>query len=304
MKAMPLIRGTISVALLGCVAAFAQAADHAARGLVLKVDAAHRTLLVSCNAIPGYMAAMEMPLRVENAHFLQTVQPGMMIHFTLHERGGKAYAEKIQPVMNFEAEPAEAEALTGLRHATDPGSSTKQVAVGQQVPDFKLTDQAQRQVSLSSLRGKVVLLTFGYSRCPNPNYCYRLSHNLRRVASRFPRQVGKRLVLITIAIDPEVDHGAGLAAYAARFHADPHVWHFLTGTLPEIHRVAGMFGMDFWESEGLLTHTLHTVVIGADGTLVANLEGNAFSASQLGDLVQQNLRRPTTARAALAAPLQ
>lgn len=302
MDAMRRMRGLAMLGLLGSALVCAHAAEHAAQGLVLKVDAAHRRVFVSCDAIPGYMAAMEMPFQVRDRHLLGVIQPGMMIRFTLVERGNRAFAEKIHPVMNFEAEPAEAEALTGLRRAT--GQRATPVEVGQPVPDFTLTDQAGQQVSLSALRGRVVLLTFGYSRCPNPNYCFRLSNNLRQVARRLHSDLGTRLVLITIAIDPEVDHGAGLAAYAQRFRADSRSWHFLTGSLPEIHRVAGMFGMDFWESEGLLTHTLHTAIIGADGRLAANLEGNAFSARQLGDLVVETMHEPAGGEARGGAPLQ
>jgi protein SCO1/2 len=136
-----------------------------------------------------------------------------------------------------------------------------------------------------------VLLTFGYSRCPNPDYCYRLSNNLGKVERRFSSRAGRDLVLVTIAIDPEHDQGAALSQYAAAFHADPAVWHFLTGPLPDIKQVAGMFGMNFWRDEGLLTHSLHTVVIGREGNLAANLEGNQFTAQQLGDLVKTEMNR-------------
>jgi protein SCO1/2 len=50
-----------------------------------------------------------------------------------------------------------------------------------------------------------------------------------------------------------------------------------------------MFGVNFWPDEGLLTHSLHTAVIDRDGKLVANLEGNQFTAVQLGDLVEATL---------------
>lgn len=285
-------RSAWTLILLAATAGAARAADHAAQGLVLRVDAPHRTVLVSCDAVPGYMAAMEMPFRVRDARILESLRPGQMIRFVMVERAKSVYAEKIQPVMNFEAEPAEAESLTALRRATDPATAAKRIEIGQPVPDFTLTDQAGQMVSLSQLRGKVVALTFGYSRCPNPDYCYRLSTNLAKVARRFHDQAGRDLVLITIAIDPEVDHGAALATYAGRYHADPRVWHFLTGPVPEIRNVAAMFGMDFWASGGLLTHTLRTVVIDREGRLAANLEGNAFSAQQLGDLVQATMRRP------------
>lgn len=58
---------------------------------------------------------------------------------------------------------------------------------------------------------------------------------------------------------------------------DAQVWHFLTGPVDEIHRVAAMFGMNFCNNEGLIMHTLHTVVLGRNGQLAANLEGNQFT---------------------------
>jgi protein SCO1/2 len=50
--------------------------------------------------------------------------------------------------------------------------------------------------------------------------------------------------------------------------------------------------MDFWNNEGYLTHSFHTVVIDRDGRLAANLEGNQFTADQLSDLVGTVLDRP------------
>jgi protein SCO1/2 len=52
--------------------------------------------------------------------------------------------------------------------------------------------------------------------------------------------------------------------------------------------------MGFWNDEGFLAHTFHTVVIDRDGKLAANIEGNQFTARQLGDLVANVMRRPAT----------
>jgi protein SCO1/2 len=46
------------------------------------------------------------------------------------------------------------------------------------------------------------------------------------------------------------------------------------------------FGVDAWTDEGLMTHSLHTIVVNRQGKLAANLEGNQFTARQLGDLVE------------------
>jgi protein SCO1/2 len=271
----------------------AEAQEHPAKGMVLSTDAAHRSLTISCEAIPGYMDAMEMAFTVHDAKSLAALKPGTRVSFTIAERGKQLYAESIQLISadNLESEPLQAGQLAALHNALHPADSVPVLAVGQRVPDFQLTDQAAQPVRLSQFQGKAVLLTFGYSRCPNPDYCFRLSNNLARVEKRFQSQAGRDFVLLTIAIDPEYDKGAALAKYADTWKANPQTWHFLTGPLPEIQHVAGMFSMNFWSEEGLVTHSLHTVIIDREGQLAVNLQGNAFTAQQLGDLLQTVMDR-------------
>jgi protein SCO1/2 len=235
-----------------------------------------------------------MSFLLRNRSDARLLKPGTKIQFTILESGKSIYAENIREETSavFESEPMAADGLSALHKALNPASTTKEVIVGKPVPDFVLTDQVGNQIRLSQFQGKVVALTFGYSRCPNPNYCYRLSNNLALMQKQLHAQAGKDLVLLTIAIDPEHDQGSELAQYAAAFHADPEVWHFLTGPVSEIHRVAGMFGMNFWSNEGLITHTLHTVVLDRKGQLAGNLEGNQFTPRQLADLVQSVMNRP------------
>ena len=279
-------------ALLGTTSAWG-AQQHAAKGIVIQVGEADRSLVVSCEAIAGYMDPMEMSFAVRDSGMPTTIKPGTTIRFTIIERDHVLYADDIQATTaaNLESEPMESGGLSALQTALNPSSVAEVVAQGQRVPDFELTDQAGKEIHFSGFLGKVVVLTFGYSRCPNPDYCFRLSSNLARVERRFSLNAGRELVLLTIAIDPEHDQGAVLAQYAAVWKADPAVWHFLTGPLPQIKQVAGMFGMNFWREEGLLTHSLHTVIIDRRGKLAANLEGNQFTAQQLGDLVQSVMNR-------------
>jgi protein SCO1/2 len=263
---------------------------HAARGVVTAIDSAHRKVVISCDEIADYMAAMGMEFVAERPADLAPLRPGSVVAFDIVAAKKSsddpllARRIRIASSANLQSEPLQAGQLSMLHQAM---STERAIAVGQAVPDFALVDQAGKAVRLSDFRGKAVVLTFGYSRCPNPNYCLRLSNNLGKVQRRFPKGAGRDFVLLTIGIDPEHDRGETLARYAASFHANPDVWHFLTGPVLEIHRVAGLFGMNFWSEEGLVTHTLHTAVIGRDGTLLANLEGNAFTAEQLGDLLEQ-----------------
>jgi protein SCO1/2 len=224
------------------------------------------------------MEAMEMEFSTRTD---KPLKPGTPIHFSIVKRGEELFAEDIQEgtTANFESEPMAAGQLTALKNAFEPAA--KPLAAGDAVPDFTLTDQAGKTIELSQLKGKVVALTFGYSRCPNPNYCFRLSTNLKKIEPRF-----QDLVLITIMIDPDHDQGAALAEYAKVFNADPAKWHFLTGPLRQIQQISAQFGVNFWSVEGSLTHTLHTVILDRQGRVAVNLEGNHFTPAQLGDLIQ------------------
>ncbi len=51
--------------------------------------------------------------------------------------------------------------------------------------------------------------------------------------------------------------------------------------------------MGFWNDEGFLIHSPHTVVIDREGRLAVNLDGNQFTAEQLADLVETVLKRPS-----------
>jgi protein SCO1/2 len=281
-----------SVFLLYTLPLLAQ--NHAATGVVIQANPETHTLVVSCSEIPGYMAAMEMPFKVRAVHALLALKPGMQIHFDIVTADHSLYADHItvQAPENFESESMQAGSLTALSSAVHSTATAKPVKVGEPVPDFALTDQSGNEIHLSQFRDKVVVLTFGYSRCPNPDYCLRLSNNLSAVERRFKDHAGRDLILLTIAIDPEHDRGETLATYAEAFQADPQKWHFLTGSVAEVHQVANLFGMNFWREDGLLTHSLHTVMINGKGELSTNLEGNRFTAQQLGDLVEAQLNTP------------
>ena len=154
-----------------------------------------------------------------------------------------------------------------------------------------LIDQQRQQRHAGRLSGKVVAVNFVYTRCALPQFCLRMSNNFAALQKRFARELGRELVLLTITFDPERDTPEALASYASRWQANPAGWHFLTGSPADIRRVCGFFGQEAFADEGLMNHSLHTVVIGRTGTLVANIEGNQFTPEQLGDLVAATLRR-------------
>jgi protein SCO1 len=257
-------------------------------------DRAHHTFVVSCKEIPGFMEAMVMPFAVRQPQELAGVQRGTLVDFTLVVGKSSSYAEAIREhkFQSGEQEPLQAQRLKILESVTSTGPKVKPLEVGQAVPDFTLIDQNGNPVRFSDLAGKVVALTFVYTRCPLPDYCFRFSNNFGRLQKRFAGRLGKDLVLLSITFDPEHDQPEVLAKYASTWRADPRSWHFLTGPLPEVQRVSKMFAADFWPDMDRFTHTQHTIVIDRTGRVAANIEGIEYTADQLGDLVETMLRRP------------
>jgi protein SCO1 len=264
------------------------AQNYTVRGLVLKIDKPNRALIVSCERIPNYMNAMVMPFTVRNASELDGLDAGTMIQFTLVVDGNSSYITRIriQKYESVEADPLGARRLNMIARMADPSSVPAQIKAGDAVPDFSLIDQNRQRVALSQFKGKVVVMTFMYTHCVLPNFCFRTANNFRQLQKRFAGQLGSNLIFISITFDPSHDTPAALAQYGKTWNADPKSWKLLTGPQAEIDKVSAQFGVNYLAEEGLITHSLHTVVIKRDGTLAANLEGNDFNADQLGDLVQ------------------
>ena len=288
-------RSALAAALV-CVAlgaaVHAQDKRYAVHGMVLRVDAATRTFTVSHDAIEGLMGAMIMPFEVRDARELAPLGPGTLVDFTLVVGAKAGYAAdiRVRTYQTAEQDPLTARRLALLKKAA--GRAVPALARGQPVPDFTLLDQTSQPVRFSSLtQGKVVALSFVYTRCALPQFCLRASNVFSVLQRRFARQYGRDLVLLTVTFDPERDTPEVLATYAARFNADPKMWRFLTGSVADVRRVCALFGVESYLDEGLVNHSLHTAVIDRGGRVVSNVEGNRYTPEQLGDLILDVLMR-------------
>jgi protein SCO1/2 len=279
------------LAWLSVCPALAGAMRYPVTGLILQIDQSHRSFLASCSEIPGYMKAMVMPIPVREAKALAGLKPSMFVDFNLVVDNDRSYAEnvRVRDYENLEQEPLLVRRLQLLAGPDKKNSAAQPLAIGAPVSDFTLTDQTGQRVSLSHFSGKVVGITFIYTTCPLPDYCFRLSNNFGRLQKRFAARMGRDLILLSISFDPAHDRPDVLEKYAGIWKADPGSWHFLTGTLPEVKAVCHLFGLNFWPDEATVTHSLHTVIIDRQGKLAANFEGNEFTAEQLGDFVETTL---------------
>jgi protein SCO1 len=292
-----LVIATVAVAVVPAVGRDAQrpgntGKEYSVRGMVLRVDVAARTLVVSHEKIAGLMDGMVMPFEVRDAKELDGVMPGAIVDFALvvGEKAGYATRIVVKRYESVEQDPRTARRLATIRKMA--GTLPPPVALGAPVPDFTLVDQSAERLTFSSLAGKVVAVNFVYTRCALPQFCLRVTNNFGVLQKRFQKELSRgELALVTITFDPERDTPAVLAAYASRWNADGKSWRFLTGPVADVRKVTAHFGVDAFPDEGLMNHSLRTAIIDRRGRLIANIEGNQYTPEQLGDLVLSTLNQ-------------
>jgi protein SCO1/2 len=284
------VRRWFAALLLLTVPAAVIAEEYPVTGMVLKVDRARNMFTASIQAIPGFMPAMAMPFEVRQGKDLDGLVPGAVVEFGLVVSRSSSYAERIR-IVRYQSAEQDPLAANRLKLLTTLAGSARQreLAIGDTVPDFRLTDQNSRPVALSDLRGKVVAINFIYTSCPLPNFCLRIANNFGVLQTRFKAQLGRDLALLTVTFDPVHDTPEVLARYASQWSADPAAWHFLTGPARDVQRVCHLFGVDVFTDDGLMNHSLRTALIDRQGKLVASIEGNRFTADQLVDLTKSVL---------------
>jgi cytochrome oxidase Cu insertion factor (SCO1/SenC/PrrC family) len=138
----------------------------------------------------------------------------------------------------------------------DPGAPLNAAA-----PGFTLTDQFGKRVSLRSLRGKVVVLSFNDPKCTTicPLTTTALLH-----AKELLGPAASRVELIGIGANPEATQVKWVRAYS-RAHGMLHKWRFLTGSLPQLKQVWRAYGIEASVFNGAIEHTPATYVIAPNG---------------------------------------
>jgi protein SCO1/2 len=153
--------------------------------------------------------------------------------------------------------------------------------------DFTLTDQDGRPFSLSSLKGKVVLIFFGYTMCPDA--CPTTLSKLSSAYTRLNADERARVKAVYITVDPERDTPSVMKEHLSYFGVDGVG---LTGTVEETSKVAAQFGAHFEKSSGttaaayLMSHTVSVFGLDAQGRTRLLIDYEAAV-----DLVVKEIRR-------------
>lgn len=104
------------------------------------------------------------------------------------------------------------------------------------VKNMHFTNQLGKEVDLDSLRGKILVIDFFFSRCPS--VCPEMAKSMKRLQNSFTNERDSIVQFISISIDPEHDSVSRLRAYANRYTANHDSWWFVTGDKKEIYDFA------------------------------------------------------------------
>ncbi|HZS30058.1 MAG TPA: redoxin domain-containing protein [Gaiellaceae bacterium] len=164
----------------------------------------------------------------------------------------------------------------------DPGTP-----MSGRAPDFTLTDQFGKRVSLSSFRGKVVVLSFNDPVCTTicPLTTTAMLH-----AKALLGPAGRDVQLLGVGANPEATQIKYVRAYSTAHHM-LHKWLFLNGPIGQLHAVWKKYNIAAAVIRGAIDHTPATFVIDSRGrySRLYISEMAYSSVNQLGEEMAQSI---------------
>lgn len=237
------------------------------RGKVVSTDATHVTL--DHESVPGFMEAMTMPYKLKDPSIVSELHPGDRITARIivqQDAAGFRVPELDNIVVIAQARPD-----------YKPAVEYHIPQVGDAVPDFHLLNQSDHAIHLGQFKGKVLVATFIYTRCPLADYCPRMSHNFADIDKTLSADPAlySQTHLLSISFDPAYDTPAVLRSYGGAYTGNytketfTH-WDFAAPSEKGLEEVTKFFGVGITPGENkTLNHSLSTVVIGKDGKVAA-----------------------------------
>jgi protein SCO1/2 len=245
-------------------------------GRVISIDQGTQSAVIDGDAIPGFMDAMAMTYKIKDSGELKKLSVGDSIAADVVVVNEDYWLENVK--------------VTG--HTTpasdNPAAAMHVPAPGEEVPDFQFTNQSGKRVSLKKYRGKVLLLTFIYTRCPFPDFCPRMSKNFAEIYHQLGNDavLSGKTHLLSISIDPAHDTPGVLRDYAFSVAGSKQAslferWEFVAPRPADLPKIANYFALSYQPDAGLITHNLSSAVIGPDGKIVKWYHGGDWQPAEL-----------------------
>ena len=268
----------LCILLLGCGTADKH---YRLTGRVISKEPGTHTLVVDHDDVPGFMPAMTMPYPVAETVNLAAIEPGDRIRARV----------VVKPNHNYWLD--QISVTDTSQRGKVVSAPAKELYPGEPIPDLELTNQDGKAVRLSDFRGKTLLLTFIYTRCPMPTFCPRISSLFAAIHRELAKDAQEldRTRLLSISIDPQYDTPAVLRKYGlAYLNEDPggftH-WQFTTPSPENLRKLADAFGLMYEEEDNQISHTMSTDLIGPDGKLVKEWTASDWSTAEVVSAIRQ-----------------
>ena len=244
------------------------------KGKVVIVEPDKHLVTVSHDDIKGYMPAMTMPFTVPSESDLQILAPDDEITATLVIDGSHSWLENLI-IARQSANPAGMAVVTMAKE-------------GDEVPNFTLRNQDNHEIHFQNYRGRTLLLTFIYTRCPQPDYCTLMSNNFAQIDRALSQDAGlyAKTHLLSVSIDPSYDTPQVLRSYGAahteRYQNETFAhWEFAGGTTEQVKKIAEYFGLTYIPEKDQIIHGLRTVIVSPDGKVAKIYIGNDWKVEEV-----------------------
>ncbi len=158
------------------------------------------------------------------------------------------------------------------------------------LPSVQLVDLDEKEFQFSDLKGKVVVLSFIYTNCPD--ICHLTSSKLNLFKKSLDQEVTENLYFVSISFDPDRDSPEILREHVRHMKLDLANWSFVTGNQFQIKKVLEAAGIDPFIQSGAdsksytYNHRDRISLVDRDGQIRKHYKGTAFDEKQLSKDIQ------------------
>ena len=181
-------------------------------------------------------------------------------------------------------------ALPGCHREVDETGSYPASDTADCLPDLQMVDQEGVAVSPASLKGGYVLVDFIYTGCTGT--CPMLTEKMLRVSHELGAELGRKVRIVSVSLDPEHDTPAVLKKYAAAHGASGSGWIFLTAAPERVDQYLALYKIRrVREPDGTIDHVTAAYLLGPDGHQIRQYNGLSVSSDTIvADLHQAETR--------------